>query len=128
MPGRAKPPRFPPPKPPPWPPPKPPPCPPPKPPPWPPPPPCMADALKVEPAVTTATAANAIAIFRIMMFTPLVARCTPAFAKVGSRHRVGALSAVARCRGCEIRAPKIEVVGKFLQRHIVAGRLKERER
>ena len=87
----------------------------------------MADALRVEPAVTTATAANAIAIFRIMMFTPLVARCTPAFAKVGSRQRAGARSAIARWRGTGIRAPKIEVVGKFLQRRIVARRLKERK-
>src|SRR5262245_2039475 len=118
-----KPPICPPPKPPIWPPPKPPIWPPPK-----PPPPWKADALKVEPAVTTATAANAIAIFRIMMFTPLVAMCTPAFAKLESRRRVGARSTSARCRGSGIRTPKIEVVGKFLQRRIVAGRLKQRER
>src|SRR5258708_23435877 len=60
----------------------------------------MADALKVEPAVTTAAAANAIAIFRIMMFTPLVARCTPAVTKAGSCHRLASrfsLSARSRC-------------------------------
>src|SRR5215470_19478236 len=87
----------------------------------------MAAALRVEPAVTTATAATAIAIFRIMMFTPSVAICTPAFAKVGSRHRAGARSASARWQGSGVRAPKIEVVGEFLQRHIVACRLKQRE-
>src|SRR5262249_28665987 len=79
-------------------------------------------------AATDATVAHGIAIFRIMILTPLVARCTPALSKVSSRHRARARSAVARCPGSGIRAPKIAVVGKFLQRHVVASRLQQRKR
>ena len=65
-------------------------------------------------------------MLRAVMFTAFGRRCTPAFAKVSGRH--GVARAAPCCPGRRLRAPQIEVVWKFLQRRVVTGWLKQRQR
>jgi hypothetical protein len=51
------------------------------------------DALKVEPIMTSVTAASAILFYGTMIVTPFARRRVPAFAKVSGYHGVGAAAA-----------------------------------